>query len=282
MAKRSEEDIAMRPKGIRRLLNQRFVQTVEVFGYLLCSLIGLGLAYSLYVKVDVVVPCEGTLAIPSSEITAPDQLTVTAWAAEAGRPVATGAALCSYVSDPAQRDRARARTLLAQSVVILAKDPDPGAKAAADICKHALEAVSGVDAYVSATAPKDGVLIPAPAALPGAVLAKDALLARVVDLSQLELNGALVGGPAAEVEQGNPVTVTDGLTGAKLTGEVASVTKEGNAAELTLKFSPLPQELAEKYKQEAMHPETATPPARVKAFIVVGQQSLFNSVFGRR
>lgn len=281
MTRRTDEEMAVRPMGFRRFFNQRFVQAVEVFGYLVCAMIALGLAYAVWAKVDIVVQLEGVLIAPSTAIYAPGDVAVTAWAVEAGQPTEAGALVYAYVSDPAQRDTARARTLIAGAMEAL-KGNHSATQAAADHCARALEALPAVEGEVRVTSPTAGIAVPSPLAALGATVPQDTVVARVVDVTRLQLEGSLTGNAAAQVEEGNPVRVTDPLSGKDLVGEVARVERENVTANVVLAFVQVPNETAEAYEHDVLNPDPASPPARVRARIVVGQQSLFKSVFGRR
>jgi hypothetical protein len=254
---------------------------METTGYVLCSLIGVGLVYSLVVKVDVRVPCEGSLDAVSVSAVAPTEAVVVEWMIQPGQKVNIGAPLCSLAIDPLARGKARARYSLKAAVESLAAVNEAESQAAAAQARAALDALGAPRNLQTLNAPGSGIVSPTGQALRAEVLEQGAVVARIMDASRLEMTGMVPVAQANNVASGNPARVLAPVNGVLLEGRVVGVSND-TPGKVTLQFEPVPESLQQTYVGKLLSSEVGAPENMgCKAEIVVGRTSLFRNLFGR-
>lgn len=282
MTKTYEDEAALGPQVKQKHLSPWFAAIMETIGYALCGLVGIGLLYSLMTKVDVLVPCEGSLMASAESAEAPVESVVAEWLVQPGQQVSAGQPLCALAVDPSARDKARARHSLNAAWEELAALTDTESQSIAVQVRSALDALGPPQGLQMLNAPKSGICVPAGPAFRAELLKQGEVVAHIVDESRLVMFGNVPASEFAKVTVGNMARVTAPPSGTPLEGRVVDVIK-GTPDKVSLYFEPIPESLREAYLASFVASEADTTDSfACKAEIVLGRTSLFKSLFGRR
>lgn len=282
MTKFSQEEAALRPEVIRRRLSPWLVPAMEAIGYVLCGLIGVGFAYSLVAKVDVLVPCEGPLVAPRASVIASADAVVAEWMVQPGQKVDTGEPLCTLAIDPPDQGRVRAQYFLKAASESLSTGSGSQSQAVVTQIQAALAALGGPERLQTLNAPGPGVVSAPAGTLRAKLLKQGEVIVSVIDVSRLDMTGMVAAAQANKVALGCRAQVTTPRDDISLQGYVADVSKE-TPGRVTLHFEPIPDILQQDYVREFLSSDAVVEPGKVcRAQIVVGKTSLFRHLFGRR
>lgn len=260
-----------------RMLDRRFVTLMEALGYLMCAAIGLGFVASLWHMVDVAVVCEGTIAAPATALSAPADGVVSEWLVEPGQRVRPGDRVCVLDTSKAASARGRARQGLKEALDAL--ESDPANQSVAAQVQTLLNGLAPSSETQTLTAPAAGVWVPSAPASRAELLRQGEVLARIVDTTALELTGTAVGRTGA-LAVGNPATAVTQWSARPLAGHVSKFDPAGSG-KVTIRFEGLPEAVSEAYRNALQASHLEIPEEACKAKVIVGQETLFKSLFGR-
>ncbi len=276
------ERIRMRPTGLGRFFNQRFVQSVEVLGYLLSAAIGAVLVYSLVTETEVIVPVSGTLQPQVADVCVPQECAVLQFLAKAGDWVKAGAPVCVVVSNPEARIEAHAARLLIESVAVLERAEGLRATEALAAAREALSKLGGVQASDTLSAPADGVFLPSASALTKATLTAGEVVATIHDTATLILKGVVTSTQQSKLSVGLPSRLHLPDDHVTLTGVVRGLESGDSGSMVTIEFGAPPDALRKTLATALVDAGDGWEGLHADVQVVVGTQSLFKMLFCMR
>jgi len=265
--------------GFKHWLSRRFVVLSEIVGYVLAALVGAAVVYSMLTKVDVVAKISGEAKPSASELTLDRDALLTAQLAAPGSDVVGGVPILRIAADPKDQRRILARRRLTAAIVDLEAEADEQSRAALDESQRALEVLPLPAQEEDLAAPAAGfVAYRADLADVGTIPAGEALA--IVYQSDRLLLETTLGDTAADqlVAPGQEVRATVPESGDRLTGRVVSVDPE---RKVLVAFSDIPEEVQKRIRAAVLDESALRLPV-LNAEVVVGSQSLFKQMFGKK
>jgi hypothetical protein len=265
-------------KRLRLWINRRFIHIVQVLGYTVSAIMGIGAIYCLVTHEDVLAYGNGSLTPLSESLAVAEECVVYDWLIESGGDVTAGTPVARIVTDSQSAQRLRAARYLARARESLdqAGEGSGGALRSINVALDDLDVVPPTQTLQS---PMRGVVVTHQDANGTAVLAPETSLATTYDLEVLLFTAVLEATKAKHVAAGQVVRVTlDGVEEA-LEGRVVGEPEARDGGTIQIRFEQVP-EAVQRVIRELLIAETASFP-EVRATIVVGRRSLFGKLFGR-
>lgn len=267
----------------RRWLNARFVAIVEVIGYLLSAVVGVAAVYSMIAQVEVLARVTGPIAPISALVASDKQAVLIEYLAASGNEVKAGDAVCRVATSP--EDRARVLAQRHYRAAVAALEAVPSSSSVAEQARSLLTALPAPEAPETLTAAVSGLLKTLPDPSRDEAAAAGSPFALVYDLGTLELAGPLEPANSERVAVGQTARVTLPNYPVAIEGAVVSVREGEVPAEppksVTLRFQNTPEEVR-KTLRDILSTSDVFPPIPIRADIVVGHQSLFRYMFGKK
>ncbi len=258
--------------------NKRFVRLIEIVGYLVVIITGLGLLYSCLVHVELKGQVQGTLRPFRMEVTCDTEALLVSYTVSSGSIVEEGEEICRVVTDPSRIARARAHVQLNDVMDSLDDASEDDLIRAREALEKMRDDVLYAPTTESLRAPGAGRVQLIDTVGPGPVFDSGVPLANILQLDRLVLDGTVLPNQAEKVDVGQPARARlDIGGGVTLEGQVAERPEEGNS--VSIKFAQVPSRLIEHLETLPDYPTSI--PFR-NAEIVVGRKSLFLYLFARK
>ncbi len=274
-----------KPSFWRRRFLQRFVQTTEAFGYLLCLAVAIGLIYSVIVKVEVLADVEGTLQPRAVPVVAQTETAIAEFLTQPGETVAPDQPLCKIAADAAARRSVYVGRMLDRASKALAGDADARNQQALPNIIAAASMFHNADAHPVLSSPSAGLAVPQQELLDEETIPPNTPLVIVYDPRQAQFEGIVKDIQKAPVKTGQTVRWTLPGKSGVVSGAIERIDElEGGGVNVIAIFHDLsesPQTHLRAWVQENATTPAPTP-ISAQIQVVTGTQSLFKSLFGRK
>ncbi len=262
---------------LRQWFLKRFIVISEIIGYALSAAVGLGILYSVFVEVEILTKVKGELRPSCMEIKEGADALFIEYLAASGEHVAKGQPILRVSVDDASKRSILLRHQLEEAVASLESDSSGESQASLEDARRALAALPPAEEKVETlAAPCGGFFQPLAGVRENDVVPAGSALARVYDMSVLRLDS--VQGDARIADGQEARAVIPGMQ-ERLVGQVSVIMAPSN--HVSISFQDAPQ-AAREIMFASLFGKSEEKLDAVEAEVVVGHQSLFKKMFGRR
>jgi len=267
---------------VRHFFRTRFVVMSEILGYAMSGAIFIGVLASLFIQVDTVAKTGGRIHPSYREVVADSDALVIEYLARSGENVVSGQPIVRVALDKATQNLILARRHLSSTAELLGPNSDNASLAALHGVRTALEALPPPDGGRILSAAHDGVVQHVIDPNDMDIIPKGTPLAILFNHSVLALEAVLGNSNAdSQVVEGQMVRVTIPEVRDTLAGHVTGVQTEDGITRVSVEFEDVSLHVQEHFR--ALLPDDEQVPSQqVEANIVVGHESLFKQMFGRK
>ncbi len=274
--------MSLRRLALKQWLLERFIIISEIIGYAVTAAVGIGVIYSLFVRVEVIARVEGELHPARTEVVADADVLPINSMVSTGQEVKRGEPILRVARDETVQRRVLTRRRLEAALTLLETKPDRDTGVALGETRRAIAALPPPDTGEILTSPAEGILKQLVDPNLEATVSAGKPLAVVYDLSQLQFDGRLGASTADQkVAAGQTARVAIPGVPVPIVGHVESVNAGDTSKTVTIRFDDPSPEVRELFQARILgqgEPDAMS----VHVDIVVGSQSLFKEVFGRK
>ena len=261
---------------------KRFVVISEIIGYTISIAVGIGVVYSLFVRVEVTARVEGDLHPARTEAAARTDALLIDYMVSTGQEVKQGQPILHAALDDASQRRVQTRRRLEAAVALLEAHPDGDAPAALEETRRAIGALPPPETGEIIPSPTDGLFKELVEPGQEELTPAGKPLAFVYDMSQLRFDGPL-GASATDQKAAEGQTARTTMPGipAPILGRVEAVNTSATPKTVSIRFDGISPEVRDYFYARVFGQEQPSS-SSAHADLVVGYQSLFKQIFGRK
>lgn len=263
-------------------MNARFVLLIEIAGYTLSVIVGAGAIYSMFAQIEILAHANGEIHPVFATVSTDKDAVVVDFAVPSGEAVSAGQPVCRVVTEPEARRRLLAQRQLTVVIFSLERDREATSAKALAEAKAALNSLPPVGEPETLPAPAPGIVKQLVNAETTETIWANTPLAAIYDMDTFALEGIVEPNGAVRVAEGQTARMTLPGIPALVVGKVLSKTALPAGVSVVLRFEHVSPQVTEMFRQLLFGGGTTTPIPPVRADIVVGHQSLFVNMFGRK
>lgn len=259
-------------------INKRFIFLVEVAGYGISLILGLGAIYSLFTYDDVYAHANGSLIPTSESLTITQKCVIYNWAIESGDKVEEGTPVARIVTDETSFQRLLATQHLANAIISLNQAGNSSVREL-NILRNVLEDIDEIPPIQTIHSPGRGIIIVSMESELHEELVPGRTLATVYNLNSLLCAAVLESEKTDKVEEGQVVRLTVPELEETIVGQVVGQPEHKDGETIQFQFDKVSNNVQQFFRDLVISEPISFP--EVRASVVVGRRSLFAKLFGR-